>query len=199
MNNVNQVFIVDDDAAIRDTLSMLLEGAGYTAVAFPCAENFLNICTADTSGCIILEVSLPGISGPELQEELIRRGYKLPIIFLSGHGNIPIAVRAIKSGAIDFLTKPADETILRSRVQEALERCSRLKKQKSINSRLSMLSEREREIMMLIVKGHSSKEIAQMLSISHRTTETHRAHIMQKTGASNTLELARILPRRANR
>ena len=176
---------------------MLLEAAGYNAIGFPNTEKFLHACTIITLGCIIFDMDMSDIDGLALQGELIRRGYLLPIIFLSGHGSIPVAVCAIKAGAVDFLTKPPDETILLSRVHEAMERCSRLKKQESVKSRLSTLSDREREIMMLIVKGYSSKEIAQMLSISHRTTETHRAHIMQKTGASSILELARMVPRRA--
>jgi FixJ family two-component response regulator len=197
MSDINKVFIVDDDAAVRDLLAMLLEAAGYDVATFPCADDFLNVCTPDTQGCIILDVNMPNMDGPTLQEELTRRSFRLPIIFLSGQGTIPVTVRAIKAGALDFLTKPVDGSILLVRVQEALERCSIQQKQAQVSqsaaARLAMLTEREREVMMLAVAGHTSKEIAQRLDISFRTVEIHRAHVMQKTGASNILELARIV------
>ena len=196
MSDINHVFIVDDDAAVRDSLAMLLDAAGYDVTTFPGADHFLDICTLDTQGCIILDVNMPNMDGPTLQEELTRRGMRLPIIFLSGQGTIPISVRTIKAGAVDFLTKPVDGSVLLTRVQEALEQCSIQQKQATVSqsaaARLATLSEREREVMMLAVAGHTSKEIAQHLSISYRTVEIHRAHVMQKTGASNILELARI-------
>lgn len=196
MNDINNVFVVDDDEAVRDSLSMLLDAAGYTVATFPCADDFLAVCTHDTLGCIILDVNMPGMDGPTLQEELIRRGLQLPVIFLSGQGTIPLTVRTIKAGAIDFLSKPVDGSVLLVRVRDALERCSLLKNQARVSqsaaAQLAMLTEREREVMMLAVDGHTSKEIAARLGISYRTVEIHRAHIMQKTGASNILELARI-------
>ena len=196
MSDSVRVFIVDDDAAVRDALAMLLDAAGYDVATFPSAEDFLEVCSADTLGCIILDVNMPGMDGPMLQEELTRRGLALPIIFLSGQGTIPVTVRTIKAGAIDFLIKPVDGSVLLARVQEALAQCSMHKKQanvaQSAAARLATLTEREREIMKLAVAGHTSKEIAQQLDISYRTVEIHRAHVMQKTGASNTLELARI-------
>jgi len=196
MSDSARVFIVDDDDAVRDALAMLLDAAGYDAATFPSAEDFLEVCSADTLGCIILDVNMPGMDGPMLQEELTRRGLALPIIFLSGQGTIPVTVRTIKAGAIDFLIKPVDGSVLLARVQEALAQCSMHKKQanvaQSAAARLATLTEREREIMKLAVAGHTSKEIAQQLDISYRTVEIHRAHVMQKTGASNTLELARI-------
>ncbi|MFA6920899.1 MAG: response regulator [Gallionella sp.] len=196
MNDINKVFVVDDDDAVRDSLSMLLEAAGYTVATFSGANNFLDACTPDTVGCIILDVNMPDMDGPTLQGELARRGLLLPIIFLSGQGTIPLTVRTIKAGAIDFLTKPVEGAVLLARVQEALQRCSLLQNQarvsQSVSARLAMLTEREREVMILAVDGHTSKEIAERLDISYRTVEIHRAHVMQKTGASNMLELARI-------
>ncbi len=190
------VFIVDDDAVVLDSLRMQLETAGYAVATFHGAEDFLEICTPDTHGCIILDVNMPDMDGPALQEELTRRGLQLPIIFLSGHGTIPLTVRTLKAGAMDFLTKPVKGTVLLARVREAMEQCSLLRKQaqasQSIASRLAMLTEREREVLKLAVAGHTSKEIAIHLGISYRTVEIHRAHVMQKTGASNMLELARI-------
>jgi FixJ family two-component response regulator len=196
MNYYGYVFIVDDDAVVLDSLRMQLEVAGYAVATFHGAEDFLEICTPDTHGCIILDVSMPDMDGPALQEELKRRGLNLPIIFLSGHGTIPLTVRTLKAGAMDFLTKPVKGAVLLARVQEAMEQCSLLRKQaqasQSIASRLAMLTDRENEILKLAVAGHTSKEIAQRLGISYRTVEIHRAHVMQKTGASNMLELARI-------
>lgn len=194
MKAQNTVFVVDDDAAVRDSLAMLLEAAGHTVAAFARAPDFLAACTP--RGCLILDVSMPGMDGPALQDELARRGIRLPIIFLSGHGTIPVTVRAIKAGALDFLTKPVDGAVLLARVQDALRQCALLREQEdttqSVAARLASLTPREREIMLLVVAGHSSKEIAQRLAISHRTVEIHRARIMQKTAASNLLELARI-------
>jgi FixJ family two-component response regulator len=196
MNDTIKIFVVDDDESVRDSISMLLEAGGYVVAAFARADDFLNFCTHKTQGCIILDVNMPGMDGPTLQEELTRRGVRLPIIFLSGQGTIPLTVRTLKSGAMDFLTKPVKGAVLLSSVHEALERFSGMHEQdilsRSVTARLAMLTEREREVMLLAVAGHTSKEIAHRLEISYRTVEIHRAHVMQKTGASNMLELARI-------
>ena len=193
MSDLGYVYIVDDDAAVLDSIRMLLEAAGYAVAVFHGAEDFLEICTPDTQGCIILDVNMPDMDGPALQEELVRRGLHLPIIFLTGHGT----VRTIKAGAVDFLTKPVAGTVLLERVQEAMNKCANLQEQarasQTISARLATLTEREREVMKLAVEGHTSKEIAQRLDISYRTVEIHRAHLMQKSGASNMLELARII------
>jgi FixJ family two-component response regulator len=151
------------------------------------------MCNQDTSGCIILDVNMPDMDGPALQEELNRRGLLLPIIFLTGQGSIPLTVRVLKAGASDFLTKPVDGTELLACVNQALIKCEEMKI-KSADSqakalRLATLTEREREIMSLIVAGHANKEIAERLDISPRTVENHRAHIMEKTGATNLREL----------
>lgn len=192
-----QVFVVDDDEAVRDALSMLLETAGHSVATFPSANAFLEACACGPRGCLILDVNMPDMDGPTLQEELNLRGVQLPVIFLSGFGTIPATVRAIKAGAMDFLTKPVDGSILLARVQDALEQSLLLQKQaeafQSVAARLSSLSAREREVMLLAIAGHTSKEIAQRLAISYRTVEIHRAHVMQKTGAGNLLELARIV------
>jgi len=190
----SNVYVVDDDAAVRDALAMLLEVSGYAVASFGTAPEFLDVCTPDTMGCIILDVDMPGMDGPALQQELIRRGVQLPVIFLSGKGTIPVTVRTIKAGAMDFLTKPVDGYVLLARVQKALEHGLLLQKQaeafQSIALRLAKLT--EREFMKLAVAGLSSKEIAQHLGISYRTVEIHRAQVMHKTGASNLLELPRI-------
>jgi len=196
MSDAKHVFIVDDDAAVLDSIRMLLEAADFSVAIFHGAEDFLEVCTPDTQGCVILDVNMPDMDGPAMQDELVRRGLHLPIIFLSGHGTIPLTVRTLKAGAIDFLTKPVKGSVLLARVEEAMEQCSILQQQakasQAIAARLTMLTEREREVLKLAVEGHTSKEIAQRLGISYRTVEIHRAHVMQKTGASNMLELARI-------
>jgi FixJ family two-component response regulator len=188
---------VDDDAAVLDSLGMLLEASGYQVSAFDGAEAFLNACSTDMLGCLILDVDMPNMDGPSLQEELSRRGIKLPIIFLTGHGTIPLTVHALKAGAMDFLTKPVSGSVLLDRVGEAMKKCSLLSEQKqasiTVAARLATLTAREREVMKLAVEGYTSKEIAQRLAISYRTVEIHRAHLMQKSGASNMLELARII------
>jgi FixJ family two-component response regulator len=175
---------------------MLLEAADYAVEAFKCAADFLANFTHPVKGCIILDVDMPDMDGPTLHEKLVRRGLGLPVIFLSGHGTIPITVRTIKAGATDFLTKPVDGSVLLSRVKMAMEKYALLPKQldsqHSIHARLATLTEREREVLKLAISGHASKEIAKTLAISHRTVEIHRAHILQKTGTSNILELAYI-------
>jgi FixJ family two-component response regulator len=194
--NEPKVFVVDDDLSVRDSISELLEIAGYNVETFHGAEEFLEICTPDTNGCIILDVNMPGMDGPGLQMELVRRKLLLPIIFLSGQGTIPLTVRAIKAGAMDFLTKPVKSSILLTRVQEAMEKLSVLRKQTEvsqfIDGRMALLTERESEVMQLAVAGYTNKEVAQRLGISYRTVEIHRSRIMQKTGAQNVLELARL-------
>jgi len=196
MSDIGHVFVVDDDAAVVDSLRMLLEAAGYAVATFYGAEDFLEICTPATQGCIILDVNMPDMDGPTLQAELMRRGLILPIIFLSGHGTIPLTVQAIKAGAIDFLTKPVQGSVLLARVKDAMEKNAIIQNQakatQSISARMAMLTDRENEVLKLAVEGYTSKEIAQRLGISFRTVEIHRAHVMQKTGASNMLELARI-------
>lgn len=190
------IFIVDDDAAVRTALSMLLKSAGYAIEAFASAEDFLATCKSECHGCIILDVNMPGIDGPALQQELQRRGVQLPLIFLTGYGDIATTVRTIKAGAVDFLTKPVDSSILLSRVQEALKQDTHLREQADnyqfIASRLATLTKREREIMAMVVNGHTSKEIAQHFAISFRTVEAYRARIMLKTGARSLPELTRM-------
>ncbi len=196
MNKPINVYIVDDDDAVRDSLAMLLEAAGYAVVTFASAVEFIAYYAPGIFGCVILDVDMPGMDGLELQEKLTQCGVCIPVIFLTGHGTIPATVRAIQAGAVDFLTKPVNGSVLLACVHNALEQCTVQQEQeetyRSITSRLAKLSKREREVMALAVAGHTSKEIAQRLAISFRTVEIHRAHIMQKTGASNLLELARI-------
>lgn len=190
------VFLVDDDPAVRDALSLLLEAEGYTVETHASAALFLAACKPESFGCVVMDLRMPGMDGIQLQEEMARRGYLLPIIFLSGHGDIPTSVRAIKAGAVDFLTKPVVGTELLQRIAAALNVAKRRQAEASQSARaaslLAGLTEREREVMQLVVAGLPNKKIAMKLGISHRTVEIHKAHVMRKTGAANALELARM-------
>lgn len=190
------VYIVDDDPAIRDSLSLMIEQEELNVMAFECSEDFLAACSDTSFGCAIIDIRMPGMDGMQLQEEMTRRGILLPVIFLTGHGDIPMSVRAIKSGALDFLTKPVTRGKLLASVRSALqsgtqmlEKIARIQRTRSL---LAELTEREREVMLLAVLGHPNKEIARRLGISHRTVEIHKAKIMHKTGAVNLLDLARL-------
>jgi len=190
------VFVVDDDAAVRDSLTLLLEQEDFVVEAFACAEAFLAACRPTQRSCAIVDIRMPGMDGMQLQSELSKRGIVLPVIFLTGHGDIPLSVRAIKMGALDFLTKPVTGSALMQSVQAALLESDRLNSQsevvQSAAARIASLTEREREVMALAVEGLPNKEIARRLGISHRTVEIHKARIMQKTGADTLLDLARI-------
>lgn len=190
------VYIVDDDPAIRDALTLMLEQDRLAVETFESAEAFLSARREAASGCIIIDVRMPGMDGMHLHSELDKRHYRLPVIFLSGHGDIPMSVRAIKAGAMDFLTKPVTREKLLASVHTALRAAKAMQehahKTEEIKALLAELTEREREVMALAVLGHTNKEIARRLAISHRTVEIHKARIMHKTGAVNVLDLARM-------
>lgn len=190
------VFIVDDDPAVRDSLTLMLMQEDIAVEAFDSAEAFLATYRGDRCGCAIIDIRMPGMNGMQLQGALAERGILLPIIFLTGHGDIPMSVRAIKAGAVDFLTKPVTRETLMECVRSAIQAGKRMFAQFASNqeamSRLNNLTEREREVMILAVTGHPNKDIARRLGISHRTVEIHKSKIMSKTGAANLLDLARI-------
>lgn len=194
--NTGTVFIVDDDDAVRDSLSLLCETAGLKVECHASAESFLDAWRPDQPGCVVLDVRMARMSGPELHAELNRRGCQLPVIYLTAHGDIPMTVRAMKAGAVDFLTKPVDGAAFIERVQEALQRGhEQIKLQQTLSGkhrRLAQLTPREREVLLLALAGHPNKAIARRLGISHRTVEIHRSHILQKTGATSLLELAQL-------
>ena len=189
------VFIVDDDAAVRDGLSMQLEAAGFPVKAFASAEDFLDVISPTVIGCLVLDVRMPGMTGPDLQSELARRKINLPIIFLSGHGDIPLAVKSIQAGAVDFLTKPVSGTLLIERIQIALrlgaEQWEKEAENKTLHERLATLTIRELDVLELVLEGYSNKDIATRLGISFRTVEHHRSHILLKTGTDNLFKFAR--------
>lgn len=190
------VFIVDDDAAVRDALALLLDAAGLPARCFASADDFLAEVGAATTGCLVLDVHMPGRSGPELQAELLRRGIPLPVIFLTAHGDIPTTVQAIRAGAVDFLTKPVDARVLLERVQQACAHDRRERERRRADAarveRLAGLTPRERDVLSLALGGLPNKEIGRRLGISHRTVEVYRSRILSKTGAPSLLALVAL-------
>jgi two-component system response regulator FixJ len=190
------VFIVEDEYPVRHSLGLIMETAGLAYQTFESAEDFLQNYCPGQPGCLLLDVNLPGLNGDELQAELILRKIHLPIIFLTAYGDIPMTVRAIKAGAVDFLTKPVPRNLLIERIQAVLQHETQIHEQ-TADQALCMsqqygLTSREMEIMALVVEGRSNKEIARQLGISYRTVEIHRARILKKTGTTNPLELARL-------
>lgn len=190
------VFIVDDDPASRDPLRWLLESVELKVMAFPSATEFLDAYDPSTPGCLILDVRLRGMSGLDLQAELNQRGVQVATIFLTGHADVPMAVRAMKNGAFDFLEKPFNDQALLDRVQQAIERDrkerSRDAERAEQQHRLEALTPREREVMELLVEGRANKETADALGLSVRTVEGHRARLMEKLGANSLADLVRI-------
>ena len=188
------VFIVDDDAAVRGGLSMQLEAAGFPVKAFASAEDFITAICPAVIGCLVLDVRMPGMTGPDLQLELARRNINLPIIFLSGHGDIPLAVKSIQAGAVDFLTKPVSGPVLIERIQMSLrlsaEQWEKDAENKILQEKMATLTEREQEVLALALAGYSNKEIATRLGISFRTVEHHRSRILLRTGIDNLFKLA---------
>lgn len=183
------VFVVDDDDAVRDALCMLIESMGIQVKSFSNVQSFLNEYDASMPGCVVLDVRLPHVSGLELQEHLKRHGEFIPLIFISAHATIAMAVRTLKSGAIDFLEKPFDDQMLLDSIQKALkidsqERETRIYREEILDH-LTSLSKREDEVIRMLIQGKSNKVIAHNLGLSTKTVETHRAHIMRKLGVNS--------------
>jgi FixJ family two-component response regulator len=189
------VHIVEDDDAVCDSLSLLCETAGLSARCYSSPEAFLHAECETLQGCIVLDVRLPKMSGLQLHEELRRRGSRLPVIYLTAHGDIPMTVRAMKLGATDFLTKPVNAAAFVERVRAIVEQrtASPLADTSEVAARLATLTAREREVMRLAIDGLSNKEIGRRLAISFRTVEIHRSRIMKKTACANLLGLARLV------
>lgn len=192
------VFLVDDDAAVRDSLVMLLGVAGFKVQAFDSAQGFLDGYVPGQSGCLVTDIRMPGMDGLELQAELMRRNIALPVIFITGHGDVSKAVRALKSGACDFIEKPFEEETLTCSILDAFEsETNRLgaklrREAAGIRTRRQLLTPRESQVMDLVVEGLSNKAIAQKLGISARTVEIHRARVMDKMKARNLSDLVRM-------
>jgi FixJ family two-component response regulator len=193
------VFVVDDDSSIREAIKRLISLAGLRVEAFGTAQEFLLSKRPDVPGCVVLDVELPGLSGLDLQRELAAHGIKLPIIFITGYGDIPTSVRAMKGGALDFLTKPFRDQDLLNAIQQALERdrAARLhsKEIAELRRRFDALTSREREVMSLVVAGWLNKQIGFELGISEITVKIHRGRVMNKMGAQSLAELVRMTER----
>ncbi len=190
------VFIVDDDEAIRRSLQLLLKTLDLPAISCASAVEFLANYDPAQPGCVLLDVRMPQMSGLELQQELNRRGAIIPVIFITGHGDVPMAVEAVQQGAFDFLQKPFRELDLVDRVRRALARDRELREQlrerNLISERLASLTPREREILQLVTQGKANKVMAAELGVSQRTIEIHRAHLMEKMHAASLAQLVRM-------
>ncbi|MDE0442343.1 MAG: response regulator [Gammaproteobacteria bacterium] len=193
------VFIVDDDDAMRDAVSALMRNAGIACRTYPSAQGFLDALDhigRDVGGCLVLDIRMPGMDGLELQDALTRRGVDLPIVFISRYGDIPTAVRAMKSGATDFLSLPAEGRVLRDRIASALDadlaRRERRRHLAELRARTATLSPRETEVFERVATGQANKAIAIDLGISERTVEIHRSRVMKKMMANNLAELVRM-------
>lgn len=189
------VHVVDDDDAMRDSLTVLLGAAGFTVAAYPSAQAFLTAST-DGPGCVLIDVRMPGMGGLELQEELARRGRRIPVILMTGHADVPLAVKAMKAGAVDFVEKPFEEAAMVGAIRRAfslgLEAARAEAEGNQIGSRLAHLTPREREVLDALVAGKPNKIIAHELSISPRTVEIHRARVMEKMEARTLSDLVRM-------
>lgn len=190
------VFVVDDDPAMCESLKWLIESVNLSVETYPSANAFLDTYSADSPGCLVLDVRMPGMSGLELQEILVQRKVQLPVIIVTGHGDVPMAVRALKTGAMDFMEKPFNDQELLDRIQIAIEQDKKnrsdLARRTDVATRISRLSSREKEVMELIVSGNSNKVVAAHLNLSPKTVEVHRARVMEKLQAQSLPELVRL-------
>jgi len=187
------IYLVDDDEALRDSLVWLLESQGFKVEAFASAEAFLRVWRPEFNGCLLLDVRMPGMSGLELHERLRAHYCTLPVIFITGHGDVPMAVAALKKGAVDFIEKPFNDAELLRIVNQCLaneqESRARRRQDAEVSRRLDQLTQREREVLDLIIVGKLNKQIADVLGISIKTVEVHRARVMEKMAAQSLAEL----------
>ena len=190
------VFVVDDDSAVRRGLRFLLRSAGYTVEAFPSALSFLQGYDPRQGGCLLLDVQMPQMTGLELQQQLNVRGWRIPVIFITGHGTVSLAIAAIKAGAFDFIEKPLREEMLLDCIERSLHRNDAAHEERlqraQLEARPALLTSREREVLELVAAGEPNKIIARRLGISFRTVELHRAHIIEKLQARSLSDLIRM-------
>ena len=191
------IHVVDDDEALRDSMTWMLEGNNYKVATYDSADAFLRVISPVMVGCVVLDVRMPGMSGLELFEELGRRGCTLPVVFITGHGDVPMAVSALKKGAVDFIEKPFSEADMLRLIEQCLtlERGNRDKRLQEADTvrRLEHLTQREREVLGLIIIGKLNKQIADELDISMKTVEAHRARVMEKMGVRTLAELVKAV------
>lgn len=196
ISNSQTVFLVDDDSSIRQAMGMLLESVGLDNEIFKSADDFLQKVSDDRSGCLVLDIRMPGKSGLELQEILAARGNSMPVIFVTGHGDIPMAVEAMRNGAVDFIQKPFRDQELLDRIGAALRtdesRRALIEETTKIKARIERLTKREHEVLDLVVTGKPNKIIAYELNVSQRTVEIHRARVMEKMEAQSLADLVRM-------
>lgn len=190
------VFVIDDDAQVRGGLSRLLRSAGWSVLAFGAAQEFLDQLPARAAGCILLDVMMPGMSGPELHQRLKDLDLRIPVIYLTGKGSVPVSVQAMKLGALDFLEKPIDDELLLSTIERAMaqsrEDCAHRDRLAKFQRRLSTLSAREREVMGHVIAGRLNKQIAGDLCISEKTVKAHRGRVMAKIGVRSVAQLVHL-------
>jgi FixJ family two-component response regulator len=190
------VYLIDDDESVREGIADLLRSVGHDARTFGSVQQFIDSSRSDAPGCIVLDVRLPGMSGLEFQRSLIKSNIDIPLIFISAHADVPMTVRAIKLGAVDFLTKPVHEQQLLDTVQAAIERDRARRKEAKVvaelRERFDSLTPREREIFTLMISGRRNKQIAAQAGLSEMTVKVHRSHVMQKMQANSVVELVRI-------
>ncbi len=191
------VFVVDDDDAVRTSLRLLLKSVGLPVETFASAQEFLDAYDADRAGSLVLDIRMPGMSGLELQQKLNDMHAIVPIVFITGHGDVPMAVEAMQHGAVDFIQKPFRDQDLIDRINQALEKDREnrngLRERDAIRQRIGHLTPREREVLELVTKGKANKVIAGDLDVSQRTVEIHRARVMEKMGASSLAHLVRMV------
>jgi len=197
MNTDPTVYVVDDDAEVCKSLHWLIESAGFHVATHAGAAEFLKGYDAERAGCLVLDVRLSGQSGLDLQEHLVKEGIGLPVIIITGYGDVPTAVRAMRSGALDFIEKPFDDKLLLDRVRQAVELDIRNRVERAertgIVARLALLTPREREVLERVVDGRGNKQIAEDLGISTKTVEAHRAHMMEKMRAESLAGLVQLV------
>lgn len=188
------IYVVDDDPDVRDSLQILLEFSGFDVKTFDSALKFLATDIRQLNGCLVADIRMPDMDGLQLQDEIVRRNIGLPVIVITGHGDIPLAVRAMRAGAIDFLEKPFREEALLESIRRGLEHRKDHRSDPSgdIAARMATLTEREREVLKLVVDGNTGKEIARTLDISPRTVDIHRGHVMEKMQAAKLADLIRM-------
>jgi len=192
-----KVYVVDDDEAVRDSIQLLLQSVDHVVETFDSPLAFLNAAPGITSGCLVLDVRMPSMSGLDLQQRLKQLGVPIPVIFITGHGDVPMAVQAMQAGAFDFLQKPFRDQDLLDRIGDALtwdrQRSQSGRRQDSIQANLQLLSPREREVLDRVVQGQANKVIAAELGLSQRTVEIHRARVMEKMQAQSLPDLVRMM------